>query len=90
VLAGVPDARDAARSFWREGRASADGWRSVGRGAIRVTLTAGGAYAGMSVATWIGAAIGTAFLPGLGTAAGAVVGLSVVGGFVADLINSRF
>ena len=89
VLTGAPDAWDATRSFWHEGMASTEGWRSVGKGTVRVTLTVGGAAAGMSVATWIGGLIGTAFLPGVGTAVGAVVG-SVVGSFVADLINNRF
>jgi hypothetical protein len=89
VLAGAPDAWNASRAFWHDGMGSRQGWQSVGKGAVRVTLTAAGAAAGMSAAAWIGGLIGTAFLPGLGTAVGAIAG-SVVGGLAADLINSRF
>jgi hypothetical protein len=73
LLAGIPDGIDAYKAF--QNGDSADGWRSVGHGAVRVAGTA------------IGAALGQAFIPipGVGAAVGAVAG-----GFVGDLLSKLF
>jgi hypothetical protein len=74
LLAGVPDAVEAVRAF-KNGR-KADGWKAVGRGAVRVGCTAVGAVAGQALMP---------FLPGVGAAIGAVAG-----GLVGDLVAKLF
>ncbi len=71
LLAGVPDGISAAKSFSNGN--TTEGWKSVGRAAVKVGCTG------------VGAAIGSAILPGFGTVAGAVVG-----GFAGDLLAKLF
>ena len=52
----------------------AEGWKAVGRGAVRVGFTAAGAALGSLIP-----------IPGVGTVAGAVAG-----GFVGDLVAKLF
>jgi len=59
----------------RAGR-TAEGWKAVGRGAVRVGCTAVGAVAGQALLP---------FLPGVGAALGAVAG-----GLVGDLVAKLF
>lgn len=73
LIAGVPDGIDAYRAFQKGD--TADGWKAVGHGAVRVAGTA------------VGAAVGQALIPipGVGAAVGAVAG-----GFVGDLVAKLF
>src|SRR5262245_4829188 len=69
--AGIPDAIGAVKAF-KSGR-TADGWRAVGRGVVRVGCTAVGALAGQVLLP---------FMPVVGGALGAVAG-GIVGDWVA-------
>jgi hypothetical protein len=73
LVAGIPDGIDAFKAF-RSGD-TADGWKAVGRGAVRVGCTAAGAVVGQALIP----------IPGVGAAVGAVAG-----GFVGDLFAKLF
>jgi LysM domain len=73
LVAGIPDGIDAFKAF--QNGDTADGWKAVGRGAVRVAGTAVGAVVGQALIP----------IPGVGAAVGAVAG-----GFVGDLVAKLF
>jgi hypothetical protein len=73
LVAGIPDGIDAFKAFQKGD--TADGWKAVGRGAVRVAGTAVGAVVGQALIP----------IPGVGAAVGAVAG-----GFVGDLVAKLF
>jgi len=73
LVAGIPDGIDAFKAFQKGD--TADGWRAVGHGAVRVAGTAVGAVVGQALIP----------IPGVGAAVGAVAG-----GFVGDLVAKLF
>jgi hypothetical protein len=73
LVAGIPDGIDAYKAFQKGD--TTDGWKAVGRGAVRVAGTAVGAVVGQALIP----------IPGVGAAVGAVAG-----GFVGDLFAKLF
>ncbi len=73
LVAGIPDGIDAFKAFQKGD--TTDGWKAVGRGAVRVAGTAVGAVVGQALIP----------IPGVGAAVGAVAG-----GFVGDLFAKLF
>lgn len=60
-----------------------EGFKQIGKSAVKVIAGAGGWLAGDAIGKGIGAAIGTAICPGIGTAIG-----TFVGGFIGGMVGS--
>lgn len=60
-----------------------EGFKQLGKSAVKVVAGAGGWLAGDAIGKGIGAAIGTAICPGIGTAIG-----TFVGGFIGGIVGS--